>query len=188
MSSRQPFGSRDQFRSFLESDTYSTSSDDDNRGFRVVIGVGFGAIEDAVVINGKQSLVVVFVAVELNVNAILLEQVFQPEDQISLSVHFNAFSQSMSLISGSIDRRAERVFAHAIQGFVSHNDDPWPDSAVLGSVGFFELALEPLVLGSDLIPTEFRVIIEFGREGDHASASDVETEEVVIHSSASVDH
>ena len=80
MSSRQPFGSRDQFRSFLESDTYSTSSDDDNRGFRVVIGVGFGAIEDAVVINGKQSLVVVFVAVELNVNAILLEQVFQPED------------------------------------------------------------------------------------------------------------
>ena len=94
----------------------------------------------------------------------------------------------MSLISGSIDRRAERVFAHAIQGLVSHNDDPWPDSAVLGSVGFFELALEPLVLGSDLIPTEFRVIIEFGREGDHASASDVETEEVVIHSSASVDH
>lgn len=134
--------------------------------WRARIGVRLfsAAIVDFVVVDGEQSLVRMLVRPDFQINALLVEKIFQREP---VEEGHSAADERLVLCT------VVPVKIGAVHGSVTESDDPRTFLAVL--VGFDQVLLEPLVLLHHLLESVLEKVVEFGRDGDYVGWADVKT-------------
>uniref|UniRef100_A0A6B0V9G6 Putative secreted protein n=1 Tax=Ixodes ricinus TaxID=34613 RepID=A0A6B0V9G6_IXORI len=150
-----------------------------NRSSWICVGLIIASVVYLAVVDRPEPFVGVLVGPELEIDSVLVEEVFQPEQ-----VHDRETLADDALAESAV----VSIVVAAVHGPVTHGYDPWPLGSVLGLRRLFEIFFEPLVLVCDLCDPVFDEKVELSGEADDMSGPQVEAKEVVVYIAALVHH
>lgn len=150
--------------------TYRGSSDDVHRCARIGVRFFEAAIVDRVVVDGEKSLVRMLVRPYFQIDALIIEKVFQGEP---------AQERHAAADEGLVLGAVVSVEVGAVHGAVTKSDDPGHLLTVL--VGLDQVLLKPLVLLRNLLKSVLEEVVEFGRDGNYVGWANVKTVHHALH-------
>uniref|UniRef100_A0A6B0US39 Putative secreted protein n=1 Tax=Ixodes ricinus TaxID=34613 RepID=A0A6B0US39_IXORI len=133
-----------------------------NRSSWICVGLIIASVVYLAVVDRPEPFVGVLVGPELEIDSVLVEEVFQPEQ-----VHDRETLADDALAESAV----VSIVVAAVHGPVTHGYDPWPLGSVLGLRRLFEIFFEPLVLVCDLCDPVFDEKVELSGEADDVSGS-----------------
>lgn len=141
-----------------------------HRRARVGVRLFSATIVHFIVVDGEKSLVGMLVRPDFQIDALLIEKIFQREP---VEEGHSAADERLVLCA------VVPVEIGAVHGSVTESDDPRTLLAVL--VGFDQVLLEPLILLHHLLESVLEEVVEFGRDGDYVGWTDVKTVYHTLH-------